>query len=129
MKRFAHLLLPCLALSTMLTATPVVAASSATDVSPSAAVSASEPESNLIDLNSASLKELRSLPGIGNVYSRKIVEGRPYQRVDDLRTRNILPKGTYASIRDQVVAKPENRTQMGGPAAETARALDLAEKK
>ena len=38
----------------------------------------------LIDVNSASLKELESLPGIGPVIAKRIIEGRPYLSVDDL---------------------------------------------
>lgn len=57
-----------------------------------------------VDINSASLEELRTLPGIGQAYSKKIVEHRPYKTVEELRTRKVLPQGTYAKLRDKVVA-------------------------
>jgi competence protein ComEC len=38
----------------------------------------------LIDINSASQRELESLPGIGPTIARHIIEGRPYRTVDDL---------------------------------------------
>ncbi len=61
-------------------------------------------EQSQVDINSASLKELRTLPGIGQAYSKKIIENRPYKTVEELRTRKILPQGAYTKIREKVVA-------------------------
>jgi len=38
----------------------------------------------LIDVNSASQKELEALPGIDPVIARRIIDGRPYRTVEDL---------------------------------------------
>ena len=38
----------------------------------------------LVRLNFASEAELRELPGVGTVLARKIIDGRPYRRVDEL---------------------------------------------
>ena len=59
----------------------------------------------LLDLNSASIADLKALPGIGDVYSKKIVDGRPYARKDQLVSRNIVPQATYDKIKDMVIAK------------------------
>ncbi len=64
-----------------------------------------EPKKALIDLNSASVDELKSLDGIGDAYSKKIVEGRPYARKDQLVSRKIVPRATYEKIKDQIIAK------------------------
>jgi|GEM_PF-1275381 len=63
----------------------------------------------MLDINSASLKELEALPGIGDAYSEKIVKGRPYARKDELVSKGILPESTYEKIKNRVVArKPKN---------------------
>jgi competence protein ComEA len=46
----------------------------------------------LIDLNSASQKELESIKGIGSATAKKIVAGRPYKSVDELSKAGLSTK-------------------------------------
>jgi len=58
-----------------------------------------------IDINTASADELKSVPGIGDAYAKKIVDGRPYKRKDELKTKSVVPDATYDKIKDHIVAK------------------------
>jgi len=70
-------------------------------------------DTKLIDINSATLTDLKSLPGIGTAYARKIVEGRPYTSVDDLKARKVLSNGIYDKIRERISAKGHPKAVVG----------------
>jgi DNA uptake protein ComE-like DNA-binding protein len=61
--------------------------------------------SDLLDINTATAEQLKALPGIGDVYSEKIIKNRPYTRKDELVQRKVLPRATYEQIKYKIIAK------------------------
>ena len=58
----------------------------------------------LVDINSASRAQLKSLPGIGDAEAARIVSGRPYLSKADLATKGVIPEGVYLSLKGRIIA-------------------------
>jgi competence protein ComEA len=56
-----------------------------------------------LDINSASVDQLRTRLKIKETYARKIVQGRPYHRVEELADRKIIPRAIYEKIRNRMM--------------------------
>jgi competence protein ComEA len=56
-------------------------------------------EPGRIDINSATEKELRMIPGIGPVMAARIIAARPFRSADDLKRVNGIGDKKYAKIR------------------------------
>ena len=61
----------------------------------------------LMDINSASEKELATLKGIGEARAKAIVKGRPYHGKNELVDKKIIPESVYNDIKDQIIAKQD----------------------
>jgi DNA uptake protein ComE-like DNA-binding protein len=96
-------LLACLV--ALFLAVPTGAQTKSIDKAPAKTAAAPAKSGDLLDLNSATVDQLKTLPGIGDVYSKKIVAGRPYQRKDQLVSKSVVPQATYDKIKDLVIAK------------------------
>jgi competence protein ComEA len=66
-----------------------------------------EAKKELVDLNSATIAQLKAIPGIGDTYAQKIIDGRPYAKKDQLKSKKILPDAVYDKIKDMIIAKQE----------------------
>ncbi len=85
--------------------TKAIGAPKATDkgAKPKAAKAAAKIK--LVDINSASKAELKTLPAIGDAEADKIIAGRPYGSKAHLTTRGIIPRGPYENLKTLVIAR------------------------
>jgi competence protein ComEA len=89
----------------MLSLGSVVSAQSASTPQPPQSVSEKiAADAGKLDINTATVDQLKALPGIGDVYIKRIIDGRPYTAKNQLVTRGILPQPAYEKIKDQVIA-------------------------
>ncbi|OGJ38400.1 MAG: hypothetical protein A2383_03015 [Candidatus Pacebacteria bacterium RIFOXYB1_FULL_39_46] len=58
---------------------------------------------SLISINSASNKELQTLPGIGEVRASKIIENRPYTALTELVSKGVITEGIFTSLNGLIV--------------------------
>ncbi len=56
-----------------------------------------------VDINQADLHELGRLPGMTLQLAERIIRNRPYRKLDDLITRQVLGKKQFARIRESLV--------------------------
>lgn len=59
---------------------------------------------SMININTASVSELDSLEGIGQVRAQKIIDNRPYSSIEELLSKKVLPKEVFEKIKDKIVA-------------------------
>jgi DNA uptake protein ComE-like DNA-binding protein len=55
-----------------------------------------------IDINSAPVHVLKKLPGLGPELAERIVQHRPYKKLDELITKKVLGRKQFARIKHRV---------------------------
>lgn len=55
-----------------------------------------------VDLNNATLDELKTLPTVGDAEAKKIIAHRPYKSKGELVTKAGLPEGVYHAVKRKV---------------------------
>jgi competence protein ComEA len=60
--------------------------------------------SGLVNINTAGLSELDTLPGIGPVYGQNIIEHRPYSNIEELVSKEALKQYVFDKIKDKITA-------------------------
>lgn len=102
-KLIARLATAVLFSATLIT-TAQAPAKAAKPVAPAATKAAPAKTGEPLDLNTATPDQLKALPGIGDAYAKRIIDGRPYTMKNQLTQRGIIPQATYDKIKDQIVA-------------------------
>lgn len=59
-------------------------------------------QNSKININQANLEELDQLPGVGPTTAKKIVDNRPYIKIEDLLNKKIINKTTFEKIKDLI---------------------------
>ncbi len=55
-----------------------------------------------IHINSATITELDALSGVGQVTAQRIIDGRPYAKIDELATKKVVSQKVFDSIKDKI---------------------------
>jgi competence protein ComEA len=107
MKRLVTLVFALLLTASVSIASEIkVLATPATPAVPAIEVKApAVPAMEMIDINSATEAELKAVPGIGDMYAKKIMAGRPFSNKSQLLSKKIVPKPVYDKIKNMIIAK------------------------
>lgn len=81
-----------------------------------------EPEQNRkINLNQATLEDLKELPGIGTSTAKRILEFRekngPFERIEDLMNVRGIGEKKFLKLKDRITVGPAGPSSARGPSS------------
>jgi DNA uptake protein ComE-like DNA-binding protein len=82
--------------------------------------------SKKVDINTASKDELMALPGMDNDTAEKIIAGRPYKSMAQLKSKGGVTSAEYKKLRTKVTAKQEKTEKTSEAPASGAPSSDNA---
>jgi len=59
----------------------------------------------LLDLNTATLAELDTLPGVGPATAQRIIDGRPYGSIEDLMRVKGIGQATFDKLKERITVR------------------------
>ena len=62
----------------------------------------SQVQETKININTASIAKLDKLWGIGEATAKKIIEARPYQKIEELLEKKIVKSNVWEQIKDKI---------------------------
>lgn len=60
------------------------------------------PQHSLININTGSIKDLDTLPGVGEVTAQKIIDNRPFNKVEELVELKIITQSRFNDLQDLI---------------------------
>ena len=104
----AALSIACLCFASAVAAQAPEKAAKGKDAAAAVQAAAKKPD-KAVDINSATEKELITLPGVGAKTAKEIVAARPFKTIDDLKNVKGIGDKTFEKLKAHVVCNPAKK--------------------
>ena len=66
---------------------------------------AKETYTGMVNLNTATKEQIESLPGIGPKKAQAVIDGRPYQKIEDIMKVKGIKQGIFNKVKDRITVQ------------------------